>query len=268
MEQRRKIIVPTGVEADEELPTPHFDAEATLLARPVVPLTEPVEPPPDIYPPARVAAARAHGAPAASSPWKRSTLILIIVAAVCVGIASGLAIGLYQSRRQKAPVAASTTTQAPAQPVVSEPQQQAAAQPEPEARQSARVEQPAEEDETQEDVSAASDDEEKREREPKRRADDEARDEDKPVARDTRKRDEERSAPPVVVRERPSEIPDLDEREERRIERREQRRAERREARRRQREENPDSPIEFPRNVERARQEINRIRDIFEGRQP
>ncbi len=265
MEQRRKIIVPTGVEADETLTTPHFDAEATLLARPVVPLPEPVEPPPDVYTPAH-AAAQANGASSAPSLWKRSTLIMIILAAVCVGIASGLAIGLYQSR-QKAPVAASTTTTtAPAQPVVSEPQQ-AEAQPQAEARQSARVEQPAEE-ETEEDASA--DDEETRGKEPKRRSDDDARDDDddKPVARDNRKRDEERAAPPVVVRERPVEIPDIDEREEKRRERREQRREERREARRRQREENADGPVEFPRNVERARQEINRIRDIFEGRQP
>lgn len=267
MEQRRKIVVPTGTEADETLSTPHFvDDEATLLARPVVPLTEPVEPPPDVYADSRAAAAYAPRAVATASPWKRSTLILIILAAVGVGIASGLAIGLYQSR-QKAPAAPVA-----AQPVISEPQQQAATQTEP--VQSVRASQPEEQEsepEQEAGVRAEPADEETPDRETKNNSADKTRSDDKQSARDNRKRDEERVPPTDVPDNSPADYSVDDEREER-IERRERRREERREARRaerrRQREEEGDAPLSVPRNVERARQEINRIRDIFEGRQP
>jgi hypothetical protein len=48
---------------------------------------------------------------------------------------------------------------------------------------------------------------------------------------------------------------------------RQRRREERRERRRRERD--LEEPAEFPRDIERAgREQINRIRDIFEGRQP
>jgi hypothetical protein len=268
MEQRRKIIVQTGTEADETLSTPHFvDDEATLLARPVVPLAEPVEPPPDVYAESRADAAYAPRAAAEVSPWKRSTLILIILAAVGVGVASGLAIGLYQSR-QKAPAAPVTM-----QPSVTEPQ--ATTQPQSEPMQSVRVNQPEEQEEAEPEqeteIAAVPSDEETPERNTKDNSDDEARREDKQTARENRKRDEERDAPAVVPDNVPADYSGVDEREDR-IERRERRREERREARRaerrRQREEEGDAPLGVPRNVERARQEINRIRDIFEGRQP
>lgn len=267
MEQRRKIIVPTGAEAEESLSTPHFDAEATLLARPVVPLSEPVEPPQDVYASSNTGAAYTPRA-ATASPWKRSTLILIILAAVGVGIVSGLAIGLYQSRR-KAPAAPVV-----AMPTASEPEQ-AAAQPQTEPVQSVRVNQPEEQEpETKEEarIPTAASDEEKSDKEIKKDSDDESRGDDKQVARENRRRDEERVPPsaPVVPDNSPADYSVMDEREER-IERRERRREERREARRaerrRQREED-DGPSNFPRNVQRARQEINRIRDIFEGSQP
>lgn len=266
MEQRRKIIVPTGAETDETLSTPHFDAEATLSARPVVPLTEAVEPPArDIYSESHAAA---YAPSVASSSWKRSTLILIILAAVCVGIASGLAIGLYQSSR-KAPAA-----QIVEQPSASEPQQQATTQPEP--MQPVLVNQT--EPEPEEEISVPTSDKEtddaaetKNSTETKNNSsDDEPERANKPVARDNPKRDEER-VPPTVVRDRqPDDVvrDERDERMERRERRREERREERRAERRRQREESAGAPLEVPRNIERARQEINRIRDIFEGRQP
>lgn len=267
MEQRRKIIVPTGAEADEELSTPHFDAEATLLARPVVPLTEPVEPPLDVYMASNAAAAYAPRA-ATASLWKRSTLILIILAAVSVGVLSGLAIGLYQSRRKApaAPVVARPTTNEP---------EQATAQPQTEPVQAVRVNQPEEQEpETTEEaqIPAATADKEKPNKETKNDSADESRRDDKQVARENRKRDEERVPPPapVVPDNSPADYSVMDERDVR-IERRERRREERKEARRaerrRQREED-DGPSNIPRNVERARQEINRIRDIFEGSQP
>jgi hypothetical protein len=77
-----------------------------------------------------------------------------------------------------------------------------------------------------------------------------------------------------LIRDRRAPVPIFDERDEededaRRAERRERRREERRDERRRRREDDDDGgPVRVPRNVERARQEINRIRDIFEGRQP
>ena len=267
MEQRRKIVVPTGNEPEEPPSTPHFvDDEATLLARPVVPLAEPVEPPPDVYVQPAAAASYAPRAVAAS-PWKRSTLILIILAAVCVGVASGLAIGLYHSRRKApaAPVAA--------KPAVSEPQQ-TTAQPQTAPVQSARVSQPEEratEPEQEAEVRPVVSDKEARDEEKKNNSDDDARADDKRVERDNRKRDEERVRPATVPENAPADYSVMDEREDK-IERRERRREERREARRaerrRQREEEAEAPLDFPRSAERARQEINRIRDIFEGRQP
>jgi hypothetical protein len=269
MEQRRKIIIPTGTDPEETLSTPHFDTEATLSARPVVPLAEPVAlPPEEAYnvQPNGASYSPAAAATAASSPWKRSTLILIILAAVGLGVASGLAIGLYQSRtRASAPVVA--------QPAVSDETQQAARQPEPQMEQPPVVSQPETQPQQPEAQIPAAPAVEDSERKP---ADDAADDnDDRQASRENRKRDETRPAPPVI-RDRPVvEEPDIVERddrrgsrEERREERRERRREERREARRRQREQNDDNPLDVPRNVERARQEINRIRDIFEGRQP
>jgi hypothetical protein len=273
MEQRRKIIIPTGTEPEETLSTPHFDTEATLSARPVVPLAEPVAlPPEDAYgvQPNGASYTPAVAATATASPWKRSTLILIILAAVGLGIASGLAIGLYQSRtRASAPVVA--------QPSVSDETQQAARQPEPQLEQPPVVSQPETQPPQEEARIPDAPSVEDSERKPADDSDDD--DDDRQASRETRrrddKRDETRPTPPVI-RDRPVvEEPDIVERddrrgrwEERREERRERRREERREARRRQREQNEDNPLDVPRNVERARQEINRIRDIFEGRQP
>lgn len=277
MEQRRKIVISTGTEGEETLSTPHFDAEATLAAKPVVPLSEPVAPPPIPQNAYDSAYAPRAAAAASSTPWKRSTLILIILAAVTVGIASGLAIGLYQSRNR--------TSAAPvvAQPAAVNETQQSATQIPAETTQLPEVKQPEQQPELKEataenetsvtpPVEEPDNDSVEKARRDDRRSDDrdEKRSDDKPSARDNARRDEERP-PARVVRERPSDNPVVDEREdriERRERRREERREERRAERRRQREENADGPFNFPRNAERARQEINRIRDIFEGRQP
>ncbi|MBD0324924.1 MAG: hypothetical protein ICV68_00750 [Pyrinomonadaceae bacterium] len=268
MEQRRKIIIPTGADPEETLSTPHFDTEATLSARPVVPLAEPVAlPPEDAYSvQQQVGAAYPPAPPTASSPWKRSTLILIILAAVGLGIASGLAIGLYQSRTTKA------SAPVVAQPSASDETQQAARQPEPQLEQPPVVNEPETPQPEEEVQIPPAPPVEEPESEP---ADDAVdNDDDKQSSRENRKRDETRSTPPVD-RDKPAvydpDVIERDEREERRArreERRERRREERREERRRQREQNEDDPLDVPRNIERARQEINRIRDIFEGRQP
>lgn len=266
MEQRRKIIIPTGGDPDETLATPHFDAEATLSARPVVPLAEPVSPTPEMaYATASPGANYARRAPvAASSPWKRSTLILIILTAVSVGVASGLAIGFYQTRT-KAPAAAAV-----AQPDASE-QQQATVQPAP--AQSTRVQEPVVEPQAGAQIPDAPAEKETKESvaTKKSSATDAQPDDKQTPARSQPKRDEER-ATPAVVRERRVDDDDdeyvvRDERDDRR-DRRERRREERREGRRHGRDDDSYEPLNVPRRAERVRQDINRIRDIFEGRQP
>ncbi|HEY0405192.1 MAG TPA: hypothetical protein VGC89_05665, partial [Pyrinomonadaceae bacterium] len=131
MEQRRKIIIPTGADGEETLSTPHFDTEATLAARPVVPLSDALAPTPEAAYDATARGdlerPRAGATTVSSSSWKRSTLILIILAAVSIGVASGLAIGFYQTSRK-------TTTAAAAAPAVAPPnvsEQQANVQPQP-----------------------------------------------------------------------------------------------------------------------------------------
>src|SRR5918911_902256 len=90
MAERRKIIIPTGANPDGPLPTPHFDTEATLTARPVVPLAEQ-----DMSRPSYGDYAGQVRKPF----WKRPAILaLIVLAAVGVGVAAGLAIGIYRNR--------------------------------------------------------------------------------------------------------------------------------------------------------------------------
>jgi hypothetical protein len=250
MEQKRKIIIPVGGDPPSAIPAPHFDAEATLSAQPVVPLKEPAAPSPyNDY-------LKQRNARAAAAPWKRSTLILIVLAAIGVGVASGLAIGFYESRgKANAPAAAqpaaSESQQAATQPRIEPTQSQPAKQtePEPEAQLPAAPPEPeAQKDSSDETQSAAENQKEDREK-------------NRQSARDNPKQTEER-VPPPVVRDDPASDPVADEREARR-----ERRERRREERRRQREDDNLDPLNVPRNIKRARQEINRIRDIFEGPQ-
>src|SRR4051812_45571928 len=101
MEERRKIVIPLGAEPE----TPHFDAEETLLsARPVVPIAN-----------AESAPVFKHTAATTTrAPFYRRSLFLslIVIAAVGIGLAAGLAIARYRYlQRSVAPIA----TQ-PAQP--------------------------------------------------------------------------------------------------------------------------------------------------------
>ena len=84
MEQRRKIIIETG--AGEPIEEPHFDAEATLSARPVVPLKESAaaESFERAEPPAVLVSKVAR-----RSPW---LLVLLVAAAALAGAAGALAI--------------------------------------------------------------------------------------------------------------------------------------------------------------------------------
>jgi hypothetical protein len=244
MNERKKIIIQTGSETDDSLSTPHFDAEATLTARPVVPLAE------------GAAAVQGYDPPRlrTGKSWNPWLLVLIVVGAVGLGVATGLAIGFYKNRQTSAsPVATEATAPAPdisagrtveqpaPTPLPTQPAEEEAARASvPEV-----VEEPSVKPKDEKPERAARDDE--------RRADDEDR----------------KATPPVVTekrRARDDEVIAEDNEEARRVER-QRRREERRERRRRERD--LEEPAEFPRDIERAgRGQINRIRDIFEGRQP
>lgn len=247
MAERRKIIIQTG--ADEPLPTPHFDAEATLTARPVVPLTDQ-----EIQ---QMHYGNNAGRAAATPFWKRPALLaLIVLVAVGVGVAAGLAIGIYRNRQTaETPI---ETTQSPTteNAKVSQPVEQ----PQPEPTAETRVAVPDEADQPEE-MPAEEPKVEERER----------------TARNERKDDDDNvrvpveAKPPVVVREKkPVKVDEYtieDAREARQAEKeqkREERRAERRERHRRGR----DDEINIPRGIQRAGREVDRIREIFEGKQP
>lgn len=242
MSERRKIVIQTGNDADDSLPTPHFDTEATLTARPVVPLAEGV-----------AGQAYASRGPRAGQSWSPLLLVLIVVGAVGLGVATGLGIGFYKNRQAAAP------------PVVSQ-----SPAPTPDSSVVETVEPPAqtplptpEQEEARASVPSV-------EEEPSIRPKDEKP--ERAVKDEKGDRDEGRRAtPPVVTEKRPA-SDDGDEAfednadEVRRAEK-QRRREERRERRRRERD--LEQRAEFPRDVERAgREQINRIRDIFEGRQP
>jgi type IV secretory pathway VirB10-like protein len=253
MAERRKIIIETGANADEPLPTPHFDVEATLTARPVVPLTdqENYQTPQGGY----------AGRAAAKPFWKRPAMLaLIVFVAVGIGVAAGLTIGVYRNRQAtNAPVAAAANEPSPT--VEDANEGQIVEQPQPAPTEQTRAVIPDE----PEEIAVDEKDEKDEERE-ERTARNERRDDDNDEVRQPAavvKPPVAREKKPVKVDERSIE----DEREARQAEkeqRREERRAERRERRRRGREDE----IYVPRGIERAGREVDRIREIFEGRRP
>ncbi len=247
MAERRKIIIQTGGAPDEPLSTPHFDAEATMTARPVVPLTD------------QEAHQRHYGnypgRPIAKPFWKRPALLtLIVLVAVGLGVAAGLMIGLYRNRNAAETPVATTPSSIVEDANVSQTVEQ---QPQPSPTEQTRAAVPT--DEREETPAEAKVEERER------------------TARNERKDDDDEARPPVeakrpaAVREKkPVKIDEYvieDGREARQAEkeqRREERRAERRERRRRGREDE----VNIPRGIERGRREVNRIREIFEGSQP
>jgi type IV secretory pathway VirB10-like protein len=240
MNDRKRIIIQTGADPDESLPTPHFDSEATLTARPVVPLSE------------QDAFQKQYGgyAGGAQKPfWKRPALLaLIVLVATGVGVAAGLAIGIYRNR-QAAPT-----------PIVSAP-----SQPEEKADASQPIEQPAP---TPTRQARATIQENPVETPVEPKAEERERTNERSV-RNERKSDDEEAAPPVVVRDKKRDKRNDDDEsvvlDEKQAER-ERKRDERRERRRRQRDE--EQAVDVPRQVERVERGVNRIREIFEGRQP
>lgn len=239
MNERRKIVIPTGDDADDSLSTPHFDTEATLTARPVVPLAEGV-----------AGQAYDSGRLRAGKSWNPLLLVLIVLGAVGLGIATGLAIGFYKNRQASAPPVASESP-APTQDI------NVGKTVEPPAPIRTPLPTPVEEEARASIPEVAE--------EPPVQAKDEKTER---AARDDA--DDSRKTTPTVVpenrRERDDDVAEDNDNEERRAER-QRRREERRERRRRERD--LEEPARFPRDIERAgREQINRIRDIFEGRQP
>ena len=230
MNERRRIIIETGANPDESLPTPHFDVEATQTARRVVPLAD------------QATSQGNYSHPAgrtAKQFWKHPTLVVVVaLVAIGLGVAAGFAIGIYRNRNTAETSTAPSPTPAvdnadvgqTVEPPLSSPRQASAPVP-------GDVEQPSIEP---------------------------VANETGPTARNDRKNNDKDVERPVVVPDQEPETSDNDkineEREANRIER-EQRREERRERRRRQREED----LNVPRQIER---DGDRIREIFEGRQP
>ncbi len=86
MEERHKIIIETGTDLDETVSRPFFNTQATRDARPVVPLSE--------------AETASSSAPVAGTRrWPM--LALLVSLAIMTGVAAGLGISIYQSRQQQ-----------------------------------------------------------------------------------------------------------------------------------------------------------------------
>ncbi|MGB7925418.1 MAG: hypothetical protein WCF57_19425 [Pyrinomonadaceae bacterium] len=258
MEEKDKIVISTGHEPEDELETPHFDAEETLLAaRPVVPLTqEAIE--------ASHSSVRAADGARPLAARRVPVLALVIIAAVSVGLMSGLAIGLYQGRKQQptTPVAAqpssATTTvdtrvqksaEETASTQSSSVQTVADAQKNPEPvvvsqSESGQIVVPEEVPETSVNPRISELPKPERQAAPNRKTPDE-RDATPPPAATRRKVKDERA--------------DDDDGDKK------QKSARRRRAVEPERDDRGDRG---QRRVERATQELNRIRDIFEGSRP
>lgn len=253
MKDKNKIIIPTGHEPEESLETPHFDAEETLLAaRPVVPLTEE----------AREAAQNARAEEFAARPLSRRIpiLALIIIAAVSVGLASGLAIGLYQGRQKTAaPVATerSSTTKTAVDTQFKQKADAETTKPQlPSVQTVADTEQkptgPTALSQPEGDPMAAE--------ATKTPATPEASDKQQPeqkAAPDKKSVDEKQAPPPAPARKKPQGVrADDDGGSGKKLKLPRRRPAVEQE------------PDDVPRTVERANQELNRIREIFEGPRP
>jgi hypothetical protein len=87
MDERRKIIIPTGAEGESGSSRPFFNTEATRTARPVVPI-----------PADGSADAKPVGLAGPARRWPLA--VGIVLAAAAVGIAGGLGISFYQNRQE------------------------------------------------------------------------------------------------------------------------------------------------------------------------
>lgn len=257
MAEIRKIVIPTGPDQGERLPAPHFDAEATLSARRVVPLSE------------QEARQLHYDAMRAARPfWKHPAVItLVIIVAAGLGVAAGITIGNYRNRNANT---AAHAQPSPAESPVQTAQQQSTPPPPPAPTpvprativQDARPEAPVDPNVDESDGKGKDDDSGRNalpppRKEPKSNSVPEEVTPPRPATRDRK---------PSADRDTDDDDRIFDDRqaERRRDDRWEDRRAERREERRRRREED-DNDADIPRRVQRVG---DRIRGIFEGRQP
>jgi hypothetical protein len=249
MKDKNRIIIPTGHEPEEGLETPHFDAEETLLAaRPVVPLTEE----------ARETAERVRAEEFSSRPVTRRMpiLALIIIAAVSVGLASGLAIGLYQGRQKTA--AAPVAAQSP-----STVDTQFKQKPAPETTQpqlpAVQTVADTEQGQTGPEALSVPEGDPMTGEETETKAAPEASDKQKPersIKPDKRGEDEKQSdTAPAPERRKPQGLRDNDD-------------GPKKQKLPRRRPAVDEDTEDIPRTVERANRELNRIREIFEGPRP
>lgn len=259
MEEKDKIVISTGHEPEEGLETPNFDAEETLLAaRPVVPLTDEA-----IEEAHRSSSSRARTEFSAQPLTKRlPVLALVIIAAVCVGLASGLAIGLYQGRRQK-------TTPATAQSTSNTPTVDTRLKQKPEEETSdtqlPSMQTVADGDKPNEPVVVAQSESAQivvPEEVPETKANPKISDIPKPereASRDKGTPDERPvSPPPAATRKKAKDVRADDDDGGKK----------QKAARRRNRGIEQDRDDDIPQRVERTGQELNRIREIFEGARP
>jgi type IV secretory pathway VirB10-like protein len=243
MDQKRKIVIPLGegfgkeaggakdFEGGSTVRAPLFDEEATMGARPVVPIAAAYPPPSTRFP----------------------LLALVVILAVSAGLAGGLAIGLYKSGQNR-PSAAS----APAETTTTASAEQASQTPAQEQLPAtiASEKSPA----TQPRTVAAAAVEENAPTERAARDERPKRDEDKVSAP---------VAPRETAREKHDrEESELEERTLARQEEREARRQQRQERRRRAREREEADSGDLNRQIDRGARELNRIREIFEGQHP
>jgi hypothetical protein len=237
MEERRKILVPLGHEPE----TPHFDAEETLLsARPVVPIAG-SEPAPVFN--------NSHGAPRAPLYRRTAFLPLIVIAAIGIGLVAGLVIARYRyvqrsaapiaAKPAPAPVASNTPATATLQPPKDEPRSQAPALPEVKTEEEKTDEVAAKADNARTDTPGTS-----------------AKTTESSEGKSAADREGNAKTPTTAPRDR-KRTSDDDQEEVVPV------RPQRRERRVRDRD---DETVDVPRRIERASEQINRIREIFEGR--
>jgi len=234
MAERRKIIIPIRQNPDEPLPAPHFDAEATQTAQRVVPLSGEE---------ARLLQQSNYTSRAQKPFWKRPMIVaLVVLIAAGLGVAAGFAIGMYRNRK------AAQVPVVNAQPSPIESTNQMTEQPTPAPSPQVRASAPEKPSETPAPA------------EPKT-------EERAPTARNEKKNsNDEETSPATSDKKRNGKDENENVASDDRQAERERRREARREERRRQQDE--ENPIDIPRQMDRARQQVNRIREIFEGRQP
>jgi hypothetical protein len=238
MEEKRRIVIPIG----EEPETPHFDAEETLAsARPVIPL-------------ASGKAQESKQVVATAPVYKRFPfLALLVIVAVSIGMAAGLGIARYRYQQRTSSPVAAQPAQAPAPndartATTQTPKENGQTPHLPEVK----VEEKTTGDEARTDESAKASTPEKT-----TAASSESTDASRDKSTGDKQTEDNAKTTQPATREKKRTSDDDEESDD-------APRAQRRD--RRQRNKDDDDIFNVPRRVERTSEQINRIREIFEGR--